>query len=260
MSTYRLSAGRRAWVAERLSSRDKLVLDWLARLRLATGRQLEVLCFAGLQVTSQPVVRGRVLGRLTRWGLLEIVDHRVGGSARGSASPTYRLTSGGQTFVASALARPTRPYTDRFTAHTLATAQLAVDLSLAVAGTSVTLEAFETEPASWAPDGLGNYLKPDAYVCLQDSTTRLHTWAEIDLGSESMPALERKLRTYLDFVNRGQRGPQNLVPQVLISVTSDARLDRVSRLIQRLPAPAVELFVPCLADRAATTMLQAFRE
>lgn len=260
MSAQRLSAGRRAWLADRLSERDRLVLDWLARVRLATGQQLEQLCFDELGPASKPVVRGRVLGRLARWGLIEVVDHRVGGSSRGSTSPIYRLTAGGQLTASAKHARPTRPYTDRFTAHTLATTQLAVDLTAATAGADVVLEAFETEPTTWVPDGLGNYLKPDAYVCLQDPALRLHWWTEIDLGSESMPALEKKLRTYLDFVARGQRGPHDLIPRVLISVTSDERLRRVTVLLDRLPDPASELFVPTLAGRAAITMLAALRE
>ncbi|MBV9380131.1 MAG: hypothetical protein JO242_05610, partial [Streptosporangiaceae bacterium] len=76
MSTRRLSGKQRAWIELRLSDRDHCVLDWVARLRLATGRQLESLCFHGLANQSQPVVRGRVLGRLCSWQVIEVVDHR----------------------------------------------------------------------------------------------------------------------------------------------------------------------------------------
>lgn len=261
MSSRRISGQRRLWLDSRLSDRDRHVLDWLSRLRLATGQQLEALCFAGLAASSRPVVRGRVLGRLVAWGLLELVDRRVGGSASGSTSGVYRLSAAGHQLVQPAHARSTKPYTDRFTAHTLATSQLAAGLVTAVAGRpDVALATFLTEPASWMPDDLGNYLKPDAYLQLQTDALTMHWWIEVDLGTESLPALERKLRSYLDFVNRGQLGPAGIVPQVLLTLTSDERVSAVDALLDRLPAPARELFVACRSGRAVVTLLAALDE
>lgn len=261
MSSRRISANRRAWLDARLSVRDRLVLDWLSRLRLATGQQLEALCFDGLASSSRPVVRGRVLGRLVTWGLLELVDRRVGGSVSGSTSGVYRLSAAGHLIAEPAHTRPTRPYTDRFTAHTLTTSQLAADLVEALQDCDdVTLHSFLTEPASWMPDDLGSFLKPDAYIQLQTEKLTMHWWIEVDLGTESLPALERKLRSYLDFVNRGQLGPAGVVPQVLLTLTGEERVRAVATLLDRLPPPALELFVACSSGRAVVTLLAALDE
>lgn len=261
MSARRISANRRQWLESRLSERDRQLLDWVARLRLATGQQLEQLAFDDLSPSSLPVVRGRVLRRLVDWNLLELVDRRVGGSAKGSASGIYRLTAAGHAIALPAAARPSRPYTDRFTAHTIATSQLAADLVLALRRhPDYQLDTFVTEPASWMPDGLGSYLKPDAYLRLQSASLTMHWWVEIDLGSESLPALERKLRNYLGFVARGLGGPSGTVPRVVLVVTSDGRLEAVTTLLRRLPYPATELFTICLSGRAVVTLLAAFDE
>lgn len=261
MSSHRISGQRRLWLESRLSDRDRTVLDWLSRLRLASGQQLESLCFQELATSSRPVVRGRVLGRLVSWGLLELVERRVGGSAKGSTSGVYRLTAAGHAITTPAHARPTKPYTDRFTAHTLATSQLAADLVVAIrAQGDITLATFLTEPASWMPDDLGNYLKPDAYLRLQAANLTMHWWIEIDLGTESLPALERKLRSYLDFVNRGLSGPTGTVPRVLLMLTTEQRVEAVQALVDRLPSPADGLFVACLSGRAVVTLLAALDE
>lgn len=260
MSTSRISAERRLWLESRLSERDRHVLDWLAAVRLASGQQLEALCFHGLASTSKPVVRGRVLGRLVSWRLLEVVDRRVGGALAGSTSSVYRLTAAGHAIVRPAHSRATKPYTSRFTAHTLAIAQLAADLVTTTRDTATHLASFITEPESWTADAVGSYLKPDAYLQLQTPALTMHWWVEVDLGTESLPTLERKLRSYLDFVNRGQLGPHGLVPQVLVSLTTPEREAALGRVLDRLPAPAQELFMPCLASRAVVTLLAALEE
>lgn len=259
MSAKRVSQERLHWLAARLSDRDRRVLRWLADLRLATGQQLETLTFTELRDHSRSVVRGRVLARLVRWGLIELVDRRIGGAASGSTSGIYRLSHAGQVLLTPAAPRATKPYTPRFTEHTLATAQLAADLVQAKQMKDFSLPVFVTEPASWVPDGLGNYLKPDAYLQLQTAALTLHWWVEIDRGSESLPTLERKLHTYLNFIARGQRGPHDLVPRVLVVVPDD-RLEAVQRLVERSPAPAADLFVVTNSGRAIVTLLAELDE
>jgi hypothetical protein len=79
---------------------------------------------------------------------------------------------------------------------------------------------------------------------------------EVDLATESLPTLRRKLLSYLDVVERGQLGPANLVPRVLVSCISPARTEAVRSVIARLPEPATDLFV-ALLDREATVFMLA---
>lgn len=260
MSGQRLNQDRLLWLEQRLSARDWDVLQRLAELRLATGQQLEPLCFEGLSGHSRSVVRGRVLGRLGAWGLIEQLERRVGGAAKGSATAIYRLAPIGQALMQRSRPRATKAYSSRFTRHTLAVSQLRADLAAATAGSNVSVPHFVTEPDSWTPDGLGGHLKPDAYLQLQDPTVTLHYWVEVDRATESLPTLTAKLRAYLDFVARGQTGPHGLVPRVALSVSSDERLNDVRCLVDRLAAPADELFMTARDRRTALELLGHLRE
>lgn len=262
MSRPRLRLSHLAWVDARLSCRDRRVIDIVSRLRLTTGQQLDRTCFNTLIGHSRSVVRGRVLSRLVAWHVLQVVDRRVGGAAKGSTSSIYALDT-----IGSALsddhgsARLRRTPGHLFVLHTLAVAELYADLVEQIQNQpEVTLAVFDAEPAAWAPDGLGGYLKPDGYIQVGNNQLTLHWWIEVDRGTESLPTLEHKLRTYLGFVERGQLGPVGLVPRVLISVITQARLDAVQRLIARLPDPASELFVTHRHHEAAFALLGYLRE
>ena len=82
----------------------------------------------------------------------------------------------------------------------------------------------------------------------------------MDLATESLPTIKRKLLTYLDFVERGQLGPGSLVPRVLVSAVTSVRCAALRSVIARLPAPAAELFVALSDHEAATHLVQSLRE
>lgn len=257
----RVTAAYIAWVESRLSDRDQQVMQTVADLRLVSGKQLDALCFLELQGRSRSVVRGRVVARLVSWRVLQLVDRRIGGPQPGSATPIYSLDVVGHALTAAKTIKLAPVPGERFRAHTLAISQLCADLALLVHdGGGVRLHEFVTEPGSWWPDGLGGYLKPDAYLQLRMTGAALHAWAEIDRSTESIPTLTRKLRTYLDFIERGHVGPNGVVPQVLITVI-DARRERaVHELVARLPPPADALFVVARDDVAALALLGLLRE
>src|SRR5262249_42214901 len=120
--------------------------------------------------------------------------------------------------------------------------------------------AFQAEPASWWPNGLGGFIKPDAYALLTLGSVREHWWVEVDLATETLPTVKRKFLVYLDFVVRGQLGPGNLIPRVLVSASSPMRCADLRSIITRLPPPAEELFVACTSHEAATYLLQSLQE
>jgi hypothetical protein len=59
----------------------------------------------------------------------------------------------------------------------------------------------------------------------------------------------------VDFARRGQVGPDDIVPRVLLTVPHDRRLADVRDLVASLPAPGPELILPTLHDRTAQTMI-----
>jgi hypothetical protein len=256
------------WVAERLTERDWAILETVNRLRLASGDHLARLHFSSLASHSRDVVRGRVLRRLVAWRSLVPLPRRVGGNVRGSAGLVFALDSAGRQLLAQRQAgaqlaprvRRAGPPTDRTVAHTLAVTELYVSLVEQTRQHGAEVAVFEAEPAAWWPDGLGGYVKPDAYALLVSGDVRDHWWVEADLASESLPTLRRKLLTYLDFVQRGQLGPSGVMPRVLVSAVTEQRAAAITALVKLLPAPAIDLMTVAWAPRAPHAMYQVLRE
>ncbi len=264
----RVRGSHMEWVAERLSARDWRIIETVNRLRLVSGSQLERLHFGTLVGHSRAVVRGRVLRRLVSWRVLAVLPRRVGGAARGSSGSVFALGSVGARLIAerqAAKATPPRVRhpavpTERTVRHTLAVTELYVSLVDEARAMGARLTTFEAEPASWWPDGLGGYVKPDAYAALELAGVREHWWVEVDLATGSLPTMKRKLTTYLHFVERGQLGPRGVVPRVLISTVSPARRDALHAIVARLPEPAGALFLVARSQEAAAMVLRSLRE
>lgn len=245
------------WIAERLTARDGAIVAAVNRLRVATSQQLERLLFADLPPgRSRTVVRSRVLKRLVDWQVLARLPRRVGGGARGSAAQVVALGVAGQRLLSERqysngetprVRRPGAPG-ERTLRHMLAVAELNVRLVELGRDRGFTVVDFQAEPASWWPNGYGGFLKPDAYVLLEYESVREHAWIEVDMATESLTTLRRKLLVYLDFLRRGQQGPGGVVPRVVVSTVSEARRDAVAELAGELPPPAAELFAALYSD------------
>jgi hypothetical protein len=256
------------WLEERLSERDWLVIETVNRLRLTHGDQLERLFFFSLSGRSKEVTRGRVLRRLVTWRVLDVLPRRIGGTRAGSSGSVFALGSAGQRLLRARQAatgvtprvRHAGVPTERTLLHTLAVSELYVRLTELARGCGAEVVGFQAEPACWWPNGLDGHLKPDAYLLLDSGTVRDHWWVEVDRATESLPTIRRKLLTYLDFVQRGQLGPENIVPRVLITVPNPARRDRVRVMLDRLPNPAQELFHIATENDAAPLLFQVLRE
>ena len=91
-------------------------------------------------------------------------------------------------------------------------------------------------------------------------SVREHWWIEVERGTESLPTLRRKLSVYLDFVQRGQLGPADVVPRVLVSVSTPERYALVAVMVAHLPEPASDLFVVTEDRKAALLMLGSLKE
>jgi Replication-relaxation len=249
------------WVGERLGERDRAILNSVARLRLLSGSQLERLHFSDVSSSARARVRRRVLARLVSWRVLLTLERRIGGVRAGSSGLVFALDSAGQWLASAASGRHrTEPPGGLFVAHQLKVAELYVSLvERARQDEAVTLGEFMAEPASWWPNGLGGWLKPDAYLSLKADGVTDAWWLEQDMSTERLPTIQRKLRAYLDFAARGQVGPTGVMPRVLLSVPDDARQDAIGELIARLPYPADELLYVTTAARAASFLLAVLR-
>jgi hypothetical protein len=81
-------------------------------------------------------------------------------------------------------------------------------------------------------------------------------WLEVDLATESLPTVGRKLTAYLDFYNRGQVGPGKIMPWIMITVPDAKRLSEIVRLIRQQPRRADELFTVVTHNDAAEVIVR----
>jgi hypothetical protein len=212
----RVRSGHVQWVADRLSARDWAIIETVNRLGLATGQQLERCHFADLaEGRSRTVSRSRALARLVRWRVIVALPRRVGGPRQGSSVAAFALDRTGVRLLRQRsgtnntrrVRRPGIPG-ERFIRHVLAVADLYTGLVEADRAGALILRKFQAEPR-W-PDGVGGSLSPDGFVMVSDCRVDHLWWIEVDLATESLPTIRRKLRTYLDFLARGGRGPRVL--------------------------------------------------
>jgi protein involved in plasmid replication-relaxation len=257
-------------IAAGLTERDWAIMNEVARVRVLTGRQLQLLHFSDLQGAHCDRTRRRVLSRLTSLTLLTPLERRIGGARAGSAGLVFALGPAGQRLVAPAAdtrgtpiprARQPQTPTDRFLGHCLAISQLYVDLVLATRLGQLALQTFRGEPAAWWQDDSAAWVKPDAYVVVGQGDVE-DAWAiEVDRATESLPTLKRKLLVYLDLAARSDDGPDRSgLPRVLITVPHEPRQRAVHELIRGLPPPADQLFAVVAQDRAVQYIVRVLRE
>jgi len=256
------------WIRDRIGQKDQEILATIGRLRLATGQQLERLHFADLPSSHRSRSRRRVLRRLADWRVLLPLERRVGGARAGSAGLVYALDSAGLWLANvgsraagddAAVRRPGEP-SRQLLAHTLGLSELYTQLRELERGGELRLVEFVTEPGCWWPNGIGSWIKPDAYAVVAAETVTDHWWLEQDMATESLPTLRKKLTAYLDFVRRGQRGPGGVIPRVLVMVPSEARQTAVEHLLTQLLEPASKLLRVCVHERAAAFIGEVLRE
>jgi hypothetical protein len=213
------------------------------RLRIASGDQLERLCFAEMAAgRSRTVTRSRVLARLVNWRVLIPVGRRIGGRAKGSTVQVFALDSVGQRLIRQqqladagrVRVRRPGPPGQRSLHHSLAVTQLYVELSEQARTPGRKLADFQTEPGAHWPNSVGGWLKPDAYAVLERPGARDHWWIEVDMATESLPTIRAKIQTYLDFWQRGAHGPDDLTPWVLISTVTAMRRDAIAAIVARM--------------------------
>ncbi len=264
-SSSRFSARELARTRERLSPRDREVLETVGRFRTMSGQQLQRLFWTeGSQQTRARLAR-HGLARLGGLGVLAPLARRVGGVRAGSRGLCFAVGVAGQRLLApgDSKRRVRRPYTpgERYLAHTLAVAQLYVELVEAQRRGAGDLLAFDPEPVCWRPY-LGPYaarltLKPDAYVKLGVGDYELSWLLELDLATEALTTIERKARRHLEYHRSGDaRRTDGVSPRVAWIVPDQPRAEAVQAALDRLPAEAGRLFAVATSGSAVTLLAE----
>lgn len=225
-----------------LTTRDEQILSDLERFRLLTTRQLQRLHFPasplGPHTSPSSATRGttRVLGRLEALGAIARLDRRIGGIKHGSALTIWQLASAGDRYLRAQRGDPIRRRYDEpglvFTEHQLAVADVAVTITEQANAGRFDLLELESEPACWRTfNGTANTavtLKPDLLIVTADAATETHTFIEVDRGTEHLPAVLRKCRTYQAYEATGtEQEARGLFPAVAWIVPDPIRAKKI---------------------------------
>lgn len=244
-----------------LSARETAIIGSLADFRYLTAHQVEQLHFTDhASPATAARIRARVLARLTDAGILRRLERRIGGVRRGSSGYVYRLGPLGHRLHyldATRSGRYSEPSVS-FLDHTLAVAQLAIDLHTHARHSRDELEIItqETEPDCWRrfQRGLGGteVLKPDLFVAVGVGDYELRWFIEIDRGTESTTAVVKKCQLYLDYQRTGiEQAAHDVYPKVMWVATTARRAAQLDKAIGNAGAlRGSEVFTITTADRA----------
>lgn len=243
--------------AEHLTDRDWSILRDVARFRLLTGRQLQLL-HIGPGESAARTTR-RVLARLTRDRLLVRLPRQVGGVRAGSSGQVVAIGPVGNRFIEDGQPRRrARDVSDGFLTHTLAIADIYLQLKLAEARGDLRVATVQTEPQCWRSLdrlGSGEWLKPDLYAVIACDDDAVHSYVEVDQGTEHRPALLRKMRTYEAAYRSGAGEGDDVFPRVVWLVPNDNRAALIRQLVAATPGLTSELHAVGLQTQAVSLLI-----
>jgi hypothetical protein len=248
---------------DQLSARDHQILAAVARFRVMSGAQLRELFWPEGSPETRARLARRSLARLAKLEVLSPLDRRVGGVRAGSAGLSFALGPGGQRLLraGSPTRRVRRPSTpgQRHLAHTLAVAQLYVELTVLERARRAELLAFDPEPECWVsypgPYGARQLLKPDAYLKLGRGEYEFSWFIEQDMATEAQVTLAAKAGRYLDCWRTGTlQSQRGVFPRTTWIAPDKARAEIIEGALHRLPAEARKLFVVTTAAEAAALL------
>lgn len=253
---------------QHLTERDIRILQDVERFRILRSDHIRRLHFGtaplGTHATQLAATRAtnRVLGRLEQLAVIVRLGRRVGGPKYGSSATSWQLGAAGERFLRALRGDPDRrkfaePGTT-FAAHTLAVADVAVELiERARSGTYEVLE-LHTEPTCWRPFQYGGSavtLKPDLLVVTADPITETHTFVEVDRGTEHLPAIRRKCDVYQRYYRDGsEERTRGLFPAVVWVVPDEPRATALRTAIESDSTLDPDLFTVVTVDAAIATL------
>lgn len=224
-------------IEEHLTARDIRILESLERYRLLTTRQIQRLHLPaqpfGPHISISAATRGttRILSRLETLGTVARLERRIGGVKHGSANTVWQLGATGERYLRVRRGLPRRRRFEEpsltFIAHTIAVRDVVTLVSEHATPRQYDVLTVAVEPDCWREFSTATgtaTLKPDLYVVTADAATETHSFVEVDLGTEHLPALLRKCRMYQRYFQTGTEQHQHgLFPAVIWLVPTAKR-------------------------------------
>jgi hypothetical protein len=255
----------RAWIrqiADGLTPRDRVLLHTVAKLNIASERQLRQL--RGAHSASERRLFRLDVARLVDLRMLARLDRRIGGVRAGSDGYVYALDVVGQRVTDPDRRSYRAPWTPQpmHLRHALAVSQLYVDLASKKVQ-AVHLRAFDAEPSAWrsflGPGGARLVLKPDAFVLIAGSDYQDRMFLEIDRATESLPRIVEKAKTYVRYFQSGREQDRHGVfPLVVWIAPQERRASQLVDALSHVPAEHWRLFAVTTDATAVDQLLTGF--
>ncbi len=248
---------------EQLSARDLQILTAVARFRVMSGGQLRELFWPQGSTDTRARLARRGLARLAKLELLSPLARRVGGVRAGSSGTTFSLGPSAQRLLTTdsptRRVRPPRTPGERYLKHTLAVAQLYVDLTVLTRSGRAELTAFDPEPDCWCsypgPYGAPLLLKPDASLKLGIGEYLFSWFVEQDMATEAPVTIAAKAQRYIDCWRTGAlQTERGVFPRIAWIAPDTVRAEILAKALHRLPPEARKLFIVTTATEAAALL------
>lgn len=248
-------------IADSLLEVDRAVVEVLALVRIASGKQLNQLLWP---VTSAGARQAqRRLQRLVELRVLTRLPRQVGGVRGGSQGATFALDVVGQRLARAnqtgSIRRPAP--SDYFVDHTLAI----TDVYVALRTSGIELVGFEPEPDCWrnftGPAGRPLTLRPDAYAAWATDDWELTAFFEVDRATEHPGRVTRKCEQYIRYWRTGdEQRHDDVFPAVVWVTPNERRTELLRGVIGELDSAAHALFVVITQGELGTFITNATRE
>ena len=261
--TAQTDRGRRpiSVALQSLTERDRGLIESLARVRLLCARQVERLHFQEGSALTRARRCRRTLARLTSQHFLHRFERRIGGAHAGSSGYLYGLSAYGQRLLrtsgpagGSRRRRPWEP-SHQFQDHVLAVSELYVRLVEATRAGGLEMAAFDAEPSCWrrylGHGGEGLILKPDAFVIVARGDFEYCAFVEVDLGTESIATIRRKVEAYRTYARTGvEQARLGVFPRLVLLVSDEPRAKTLVHGLRAVMSESPELSRIGLLDQA----------
>lgn len=226
---------------------------------MATGVQIQRLCFGEAHPAPGPRHVRRELGWLCEARFLDRRERRVGGRNGGSTAYVYQLGPVGKRALefwsGSGLAQSV-PATDRspaFVSHTLAITETYVELRRQERAGLFELIEWQSEPTCWrsyiGAYGVTSCVKPDGFAVIGDRDFERHWFIEIDQSTQRVAAIRQKMRGYQRYAVTGDEQRRGgLFPHVLWIAPDSRRVGRLEAWFRDFAPSECRFFAVTLAD------------
>ncbi|MEU8717549.1 replication-relaxation family protein [Streptomyces sp. NPDC048663] len=173
----------------------------------------------------------RVLTRLESHRLIARLHRRIGGVRAGSSGITWQLGASGERLLRArhgdtARRRYSEP-SPAFVAHTLASADLAIQLQELARRGVIELLTLAAEPECWrtflSAHGARAWLKPDLFAITAGGDFEHHWFIEADNATEHAPVIVRKALQYQQYAASGIHQQEHGLFPIVVWVVPNAR-------------------------------------